>query len=79
MFGLSEIAILLIVVIVVFGAKKLPELARNAGKATRILKSEARAMKAEKEAPQNPAGVRVRPGGAEGNTANGPGSGAPQA
>ncbi|KQX52868.1 MULTISPECIES: twin-arginine translocase TatA/TatE family subunit [unclassified Streptomyces] len=47
MFGISEIAILLIVVIVLLGAKKLPELARNAGKAARILKSEGKAMKAE--------------------------------
>ncbi|MEU3400265.1 sec-independent protein translocase protein TatA [Streptomyces filamentosus] len=46
MFGLSEIAILLIVVALVVGAKKLPELARSAGKASRILKAESRAMKA---------------------------------
>ncbi|MFJ9795403.1 twin-arginine translocase TatA/TatE family subunit [Streptomyces sp. NPDC101145] len=47
MFGISEIAIILIVVILVIGAKKLPELARNAGKAARILKSEAKAMKSD--------------------------------
>ncbi|MFF5503653.1 twin-arginine translocase TatA/TatE family subunit [Streptomyces roseolus] len=47
MFGLSEIAILLVVVALVVGAKKLPELARNAGKAARILKAEAREMKAD--------------------------------
>ncbi|MFE7354652.1 twin-arginine translocase TatA/TatE family subunit [Streptomyces sp. NPDC057543] len=45
MFGISEIAIILIVVILVVGAKKLPELARSAGKSARILKAEARAMK----------------------------------
>ncbi|WP_443043819.1 twin-arginine translocase TatA/TatE family subunit [Streptomyces sp. NBC_00306] len=44
MFGISEIAIILIVVILLLGAKKLPELARSAGKAARILKSEAKAM-----------------------------------
>ncbi|WP_372499537.1 twin-arginine translocase TatA/TatE family subunit [Streptomyces lichenis] len=49
---MSELAILLIVVLLVFGAKKLPELARNAGKAARILKSEARAMKAENAEPE---------------------------
>lgn len=45
MFGISEIAIILIVVILVVGAKKLPELARSAGKSARIFKAEARAMK----------------------------------
>jgi sec-independent protein translocase protein TatA len=47
MFGISELALLLIVVIVILGAKKLPDLARSAGKAARILKGEARAMKSE--------------------------------
>jgi sec-independent protein translocase protein TatA len=45
MFGLSELAIILIVVIVIVLARKGPELARNAGKSARILKAEARAMK----------------------------------
>ncbi|MFG2839786.1 Sec-independent protein translocase subunit TatA [Streptomyces zaomyceticus] len=47
MFGISEVAIILIVVILLLGAKKLPDLARSAGKAARILKSETRAMKAD--------------------------------
>lgn len=47
MFGLSELAIILIVVIAVIGARKLPELARSAGKSARILKAEARAAKDE--------------------------------
>ncbi|MFJ9547458.1 twin-arginine translocase TatA/TatE family subunit [Streptomyces erythrochromogenes] len=41
MFGISEIAIILIILVLVFGAKKLPELARSMGKSARILKSEA--------------------------------------
>ncbi|NNN30942.1 Sec-independent protein translocase TatA [Streptomyces sp. S3(2020)] len=45
MFGLSEIALILIVIIVVVGIKKLPELTRSAGKAARIFKSEAKALK----------------------------------
>ncbi|MEV0036328.1 twin-arginine translocase TatA/TatE family subunit [Streptomyces sp. NPDC050804] len=47
MFGLSELALILIVIVVLLGAKKLPELARSAGKAARILKSETKALKKE--------------------------------
>ena len=36
-----------IVILLVFGSKKLPEAARGLGKSMRILKSEARAMKEE--------------------------------
>jgi sec-independent protein translocase protein TatA len=74
-FGLSELALLLIVVLVLFGAKKLPDLARNAGKAARILKSEAKAMKAEGDVAQqqNPHVIQVRPGdGTDARPANGP-------
>ncbi|MFJ9674715.1 twin-arginine translocase TatA/TatE family subunit [Streptomyces sp. NPDC101221] len=45
MFGLSELAIILIVVAAVLAIKKLPELTRSAGKSARILKSEARAAR----------------------------------
>ncbi|MEV5665647.1 twin-arginine translocase TatA/TatE family subunit [Streptomyces flaveolus] len=44
-FGLSELALVLLVVIVVLGIKKGPELMRSAGKAARILKSEKKALK----------------------------------
>ncbi|MEU6846523.1 twin-arginine translocase TatA/TatE family subunit [Streptomyces sp. NPDC046716] len=56
MFGISEIAIVLIIAIVVIGAKKLPDLVRSAGKSARILKAEARAMKEqEADGPGGPA------------------------
>ncbi|MER7720447.1 twin-arginine translocase TatA/TatE family subunit [Streptomyces flaveolus] len=58
MFGLSELAIILVVVIAVLAARKLPGLARSAGKSARILKAEARAAKDE-QAPGTP---RVIPG-----------------
>ncbi|MFB6848874.1 twin-arginine translocase TatA/TatE family subunit [Streptomyces sp. NPDC056373] len=66
MFGLSELAIILIVVIAVIGMKKLPELTRSAGKAARILKAEARAAKDEEAgtapAPQVVQGEVIPPG-----------------
>jgi len=59
-FGLSELAIILIVVIAVLAAKKLPELTRSAGKSARILKAEARAMKEEERtAPEDREAPRV--------------------
>ncbi|MBC7267268.1 MAG: twin-arginine translocase TatA/TatE family subunit, partial [Streptomyces sp.] len=62
---LSELAVILIVVIAVLAAKRLPDLARSAGKSARILKSEARAMKDEEAAdspqPQVVQGQTVTP------------------
>ncbi|KND32708.1 Sec-independent protein translocase subunit TatA [Streptomyces acidiscabies] len=48
-----HLLIVAIVVIVLFGSKKLPDTARALGKSMRILKSEAKAMKEEN--PTNPA------------------------
>ncbi|RFU88233.1 Sec-independent protein translocase TatA [Streptomyces triticagri] len=59
MFGLSEIALLLLVVVVVLGVKKLPGLTRSAGKATRIFKSEKRAMRDADEGRRPPGAGRV--------------------
>ncbi|OIK07590.1 twin-arginine translocase TatA/TatE family subunit [Streptomyces monashensis] len=47
MFGLSEPAVILAVVAVIVGIRRLPELTRSAGRATRIFKSEARALRDE--------------------------------
>ncbi|MFG2477740.1 twin-arginine translocase TatA/TatE family subunit [Streptomyces fagopyri] len=55
MFGMSELAVILLVVVVVLGIRKLPELTRSAGKATRIFKSETRALKEQNSAGE-PAG-----------------------
>ena len=43
--GAPEIILILVVIILLFGAKKLPDMARSLGKSARILKSEAKAMK----------------------------------
>ena len=45
--GAPEIILILVVVFLLFGAKKLPDMARSLGKSARILKSEAKAMKEE--------------------------------
>ncbi|MCX5440643.1 MULTISPECIES: Sec-independent protein translocase subunit TatA [unclassified Streptomyces] len=42
-----HLLIVAIVVIVLFGSKKLPDTARSLGRSLRILKSETRAMKAD--------------------------------
>jgi sec-independent protein translocase protein TatA len=40
-----EIVLIVLVILLLFGAKKLPDMARSLGKSARILKSEAKAMK----------------------------------
>ncbi|MDT0408592.1 MULTISPECIES: twin-arginine translocase TatA/TatE family subunit [Streptomyces] len=63
MFGLSELAILLLVVVVVLGVKRLPGLVRSAGRASRALRSEARATgDAPLTDPADPKLIRARPG-----------------
>ncbi|MDX3096844.1 Sec-independent protein translocase subunit TatA [Streptomyces sp. ME01-24h] len=45
--GAPEIILILVVVLLLFGAKRLPDMARGLGKSMRILKSEAKAMKSD--------------------------------
>lgn len=45
--GPREILVIALVIILLFGAKKLPELARSMGRSMRIFKSEMKEMKAE--------------------------------
>ncbi|MGW4436497.1 Sec-independent protein translocase subunit TatA [Streptomyces sp. NPDC004596] len=40
-----HLLLLVVVIVLVFGSKKLPDMARSLGKSARILKSEAKAMK----------------------------------
>lgn len=40
-----EIVLIVLVILLLFGAKKLPDMARSLGKSARILKSEAKQMK----------------------------------
>ncbi|MFE1959611.1 Sec-independent protein translocase subunit TatA [Streptomyces sp. NPDC059479] len=50
-----HLLVVALVVIVLFGSKKLPDAARGLGKSLRILKSEARAMKEDGTAQPAPA------------------------
>ncbi|MGV9559837.1 Sec-independent protein translocase subunit TatA [Streptomyces sp. NPDC003401] len=54
--GAPEIILILVVIILLFGAKKLPDMARSLGKSARILKSEAKAMKDDGSSTATPAG-----------------------
>ncbi|MFJ1968751.1 Sec-independent protein translocase subunit TatA [Streptomyces sp. NPDC087903] len=49
-----HLLIVAIAVVVLFGSKKLPDTARALGRSMRILKSEAKALKNENEAPAEP-------------------------
>ncbi|MFD7223952.1 Sec-independent protein translocase subunit TatA [Streptomyces sp. NPDC059892] len=51
-----HLLIVAIVIIVLFGSKRLPDAARSVGKSLRILKSEARAMKGEDATHPAPSG-----------------------
>lgn len=42
-----HVAIVVLVCLMLFGSKKLPEMARGLGKSARILKAEARALREE--------------------------------
>lgn len=46
-FSWVHLLIILVVVIILFGAKRLPDAARGVGKSLRIFKSEAKAMRDE--------------------------------
>ncbi|MFH8800753.1 twin-arginine translocase TatA/TatE family subunit [Streptomyces sp. NPDC017936] len=48
---MSELALILLVVAVILAIRKLPGLTRSAGKAARIFKSEAKALR-EQDAPE---------------------------
>ncbi|MEU4922416.1 Sec-independent protein translocase subunit TatA [Streptomyces parvus] len=49
-----EIVLIIAVILLLFGAKKLPDMARSLGKSARILKSEAKAMKKDDAATATP-------------------------
>lgn len=50
--GTQEIVLILIVLVLLFGAKKLPELARGSGRALRIFKAETKGLLDDEEDPE---------------------------
>lgn len=53
--GAPEIILVLLVLILLFGAKKLPELARSTGRSLRIFKSETKGLMEDDDQPAPPA------------------------
>lgn len=52
--GPTEILLILAVVVLLFGAKKLPELARGSGRALRIFKAETKGLRDDDENDDSP-------------------------
>lgn len=52
--GPMEIVIIVLLIIVLFGAKKLPDAARSIGRSMRIFKSEVKEMKNDDQTPEQP-------------------------
>ncbi|MFE4515034.1 Sec-independent protein translocase subunit TatA [Kitasatospora sp. NPDC056783] len=75
--SMTAIVVIVVLAIVLFGAKRLPEVARSLGKSMRILKSEAKAMRSdgESEQPARPAPAPVD-GGASRTVQAAPGASA---
>ncbi|PRH80844.1 twin-arginine translocase TatA/TatE family subunit [Streptomyces solincola] len=59
-----HLLIVILVAVILFGSRKLPDAARALGKSMRILKSEAKALREDEETAPT-----VRPGGGEGAAA----------
>ncbi|MCS0601939.1 Sec-independent protein translocase subunit TatA [Streptomyces sp. LP11] len=59
--GGTEIVLILVVIVLLFGAKKLPDMARSLGKSARILKSEAKAMKEDGDSSTPPPASNEQP------------------
>ncbi|QLQ10624.1 MAG: Sec-independent protein translocase subunit TatA [Nocardioidaceae bacterium] len=58
--GPTEIILILLVLVLLFGAKKLPELARGSGRALRIFKAETKGLLDDDDQPAPPRRRRPR-------------------
>ena len=50
--GPTELVIILLIVVLLFGAKKLPETARGLGRSMRIFKAETKGLREDDETPE---------------------------
>jgi sec-independent protein translocase protein TatA len=50
-FGTGEIILILVVVMLLFGAKRMPDAARSLGRSMRIFKSETKALRDDEDEP----------------------------
>ena len=53
-FGATELILLIVVLVLLFGAKKLPEIARGSGRALRIFKAETKGLLTDDDEPPAP-------------------------
>lgn len=60
--GPTEIILIILVIVLLFGAKKLPELARGSGRALRIFKAETKGLVDDDETKTDPHGRPLPPG-----------------
>ncbi len=70
--GAPEIILILLVLILLFGAKKLPDLSRSIGRSLRIFKSEVKDLRSDDDEPAAPP---RRPREVEGRVVGGPAAG----
>jgi sec-independent protein translocase protein TatA len=65
--GAPEIILIILVIVLLFGAKKLPELARGSGRALRIFKAETKGLVSDDDddVTKDPHGRPLPPGTAE--------------
>lgn len=63
--GTPELLIILAVIVLLFGASKLPELARGSGRALRIFKAETKGLHDDEQAEAGPAGELNPPKGTD--------------
>ncbi|MFE6129059.1 Sec-independent protein translocase subunit TatA [Streptomyces sp. NPDC056437] len=72
--GAPEVLIILVVFLLIFGARRLPDMARSLGQSMRILRSETKAMRTSEDEttvhgaapPHADSAVRVEPAGQDG-------------